>query len=59
MIRFDYYVLAGDFEKSGYIHKENILQVYEEIYMLLTDHKAKKVKIEIIESKEEEDGTEN
>ena len=53
MIRFDYIIVAGNFEKSGYIYKENILQVYEEIYILLTDHKAKKVKIEIIESKED------
>lgn len=55
MKRFDYIIIAGKFEKSGYIFKENITEVYEEIYKFLNDHKAKKIKIEIIE-KEEKNG---
>ena len=57
MIRFDYIIVAGNFEKSGYIYKNDIVEVYEEIYILLTNQKAKKIKIEIIEK--EEDGRSN
>jgi len=57
MKRFDYIIMAGDFEKTGHVFKEDIFEVYEAIGEIVKTYaKAKEVKVEIIESKEEENG---
>ena len=49
--------MAGDFEKTGHVFKEDIFEVYEAIGEIVKTYaKAKEVKVEIIESKEEENG---
>ena len=55
MKQFLYSIIADDFEKTGDIYKEEITEVYIEIMMLLEGRKAKNLKIEIKERKDDKE----